>query len=55
MKKDRNTVNRKRGPTLVLNPGSAHKKVESVSGAFEEGGFIIFNTQTKQYKLVDLP
>jgi uncharacterized protein len=47
--------NQKKGSTLALNPGSAHKKVESESGAFEEGGVIIFNTQTKQYKLVDLP
>ena len=52
-----NTINtnENRGSTLVLNPGSAHKKVESESGAFEEGGVIIFNTHNKQYKLVDLP
>jgi putative phosphoesterase len=45
----------KKESTLVLNPGSAHKKIESISGAFKEGGIIIFNTQTKQYKFVDLP
>ena len=50
-----NNTNRKRGPTLVLNPGSAHKKIESISGAFKEGGVIIFNTQTEEYKFVDLP
>jgi putative phosphoesterase len=50
-----NDTNRKRGPTLVLNPGTAHKKVESISGAFKEGGVIIFNTQTEEYKFVDLP
>ena len=41
--------------TLVLNPGTAHKKVESISGAFKEGGIIIFDTQTKEYKFIDLP
>jgi uncharacterized protein len=54
-KKLRNKTNRKRGPTSVLNPGSAHKKVECVSDAFKEGGLIIFNTQTEEYKFVDLP
>lgn len=52
---DNNNTKRKRGPTLVLNPGSAHKKVESISGAFKEGGVIIFNTQTEEYKFIDLP
>ncbi|HJT50187.1 MAG TPA: metallophosphoesterase [Nitrososphaeraceae archaeon] len=52
-----NTINsyQRRESTFVLNPGSAHKKVESESGAFEEGGVIIFNTNTKRYKLVKLP
>jgi putative phosphoesterase len=54
-KANRINTNQKRGSTLVLNPGTAHKKVESESGAFEEGGVIIFNTHNKQYKLVDLP
>jgi putative phosphoesterase len=40
--------------TLVLNPGTAHKKVASKSGAFEESGVIIFDTQTKEYRFVDL-
>lgn len=43
------------GKTLVLNPGTAHKKVTSVSGAFEEGGIIILDTGTKEYKFTDLP
>jgi putative phosphoesterase len=54
-KQHENNTNRKRGPTLVLNPGTAHKKVESISGVFKEGGIIIFNTQTEEYKFVDLP
>jgi uncharacterized protein len=54
-KQHKNSTERKRGPTLVLNPGTAHKKVESLSGAFKEGGIIIFNTQTEEYKFVDLP
>jgi uncharacterized protein len=54
-KQQRNNTNRKRGPALVLNPGTAHKKVESISGAFKEGGIIIFNTRTEHYKFVDLP
>jgi uncharacterized protein len=54
-KHHRNNTSRKRGPTLVLNPGTAHRKVESISGAFKEGGIIIFNTQTEEYKFVDLP
>jgi uncharacterized protein len=47
--------NGKRLTTLVLNPGTAHKKIESVSGAFTEGGIIIFDTQTKEYRFIDLP
>jgi uncharacterized protein len=44
------------GQTLVLNPGTAHKKVKSASGLFEEeGGIMIFDTQTKEYKYVHLP
>jgi len=41
--------------TLVLNPGTAHKKVASVSGAFSEGGIIILDTSTKKYRFIDLP
>src|SRR5919198_2014609 len=54
-KQHRNNTNLKRAPTLVLNPGTAHKKVESISSMFKEGGIIIFNTQTEEYKFVDLP
>jgi predicted phosphodiesterase len=44
------------GQTLVLNPGTAHKKIKSASGSFEEeGGIMIFDTQTKEYKYVPLP
>ncbi len=44
------------GQTLVLNPGTAHKKIKSASGLFEEeGGIMIFDTQTKEYKYVPLP
>ena len=44
------------GKTLVLNPGTAHKKVKNASGLFEEeGGIMIFDTQTKEYKYVPLP
>jgi uncharacterized protein len=43
------------GSTLVLNPGTAHRKVESLSGAFLEGGVIIFDTETKEYTYIDLP
>jgi predicted phosphodiesterase len=41
--------------TLVLNPGTAHRKVDSISGAFKEGGIIIFDTETMDYKFVNLP
>jgi putative phosphoesterase len=44
----------KNGKTLVLNPGTAHKKVASLSGAFKEGGIIIFDILTKEYKFIDL-
>ncbi len=43
------------GKTLVLNPGAAHKKVATISGAFKEGGIIIFDIRTKEYKFIDLP
>ncbi len=44
------------GQTLVLNPGTAHKKIKSASGLFEgEGGIMTFDTQTKEYKYVTLP
>lgn len=41
--------------TLVLNPGSAHRKNVSVSGFFDEvGRVIIFETSNRYYKFVDL-
>jgi uncharacterized protein len=40
--------------TLILNPGTAHKKVASLSGAFKEGGIIIFYLQTREFKFIDL-
>jgi putative phosphoesterase len=41
--------------TLVLNPGTAHRKVDSLSGAFLEGGIIILSTKSKEYFYLDLP
>ena len=41
--------------TLVLNPGTAHRKVDTISGAFKEGGIIIFDTETMDYEFVNLP
>jgi predicted phosphodiesterase len=43
------------GDTIVLNPGTGHKKVKSVSGAFQEGGTMVFDTQTKETKYDPLP
>lgn len=42
-------------PTLVLNPGTAHKKVESLARAFIEGGVIILDTESQEYKHIGLP
>jgi hypothetical protein len=39
----------------VLNPGTGHKKVKSVSGVFQEGGTMVFDTQTKETKYDPLP
>jgi uncharacterized protein len=41
--------------TLVLNPGAGHKKTESLAGAFVEGGIIILDTQTREYRFIELP
>jgi predicted phosphodiesterase len=41
--------------TIVLNPGTGHKKVKSVSGVFQEGGTMVFDTQTKETKYDPLP
>jgi uncharacterized protein len=52
---DGNKIRKNGGQTLVLNPGTAHRKVDSISGAFKEGGIIIFDTEHKDYKFVNLP
>lgn len=41
--------------TLVLNPGTGHKKTESLAGAFVEGGVIILNTRSTEYNYIELP
>jgi uncharacterized protein len=51
---DGNKIHKDGGPTLVLNPGTAHRKIDTLSGAFKEGGLIIFDTETKGYKFVNL-
>lgn len=43
------------GGTIVLNPGTAHKKIKSTSGVFEEGGIMIFDTGLTKYKFYPLP
>jgi uncharacterized protein len=40
---------------LVLNPGTGHRKTESLAGAFVEGGVIILDTQTREYRFIELP
>jgi uncharacterized protein len=41
--------------TFTLNPGSAHRKSESISGSFEETGqIIIFDTENKAYEFICL-
>jgi hypothetical protein len=54
-KQDGSKIHKNGGPTLVLNPGTAHRKVDTISGAFKEGGLIIFDTETMDYKFVNLP
>lgn len=41
--------------TLVLNPGTGHRKVESLAGAFLEGGVIILDTESREYRYINLP
>jgi hypothetical protein len=41
--------------TLVLNPGTGHKKVESLAGTFLEGGVIIVDTECREYEYINLP
>ena len=45
----------KGGPTLILNPGTSHRKADSIAGAFLEGGLIILNTESESYRFVSLP
>jgi putative phosphoesterase len=52
---EKKNIHKNGGPTLVLNPGTAHRKIDTLSGAFKEGGLIIFDTETKGYKFVNLP
>jgi uncharacterized protein len=40
--------------TLVLNPGTGHRKTESLAGAFVEGGVILLDTQTREYRFIEL-
>jgi putative phosphoesterase len=40
--------------TLVLNPGTGHRKTESLAGEFVEGGVIILDTQTREYRFIKL-
>jgi putative phosphoesterase len=41
--------------TFILNPGSAHRKSESISGSFEETGQImLFDTKNKAYEFICL-
>lgn len=40
---------------LVLNPGTGHRKTESLAGAFVEGGVIILDTQSRGYRFIELP
>ena len=41
--------------TFILNPGTGHKKTESLAGAFVEGGVIILDTQSREHKFIELP
>ena len=36
------------GKTVVLNPGTGHKKIKNTSRAFSDGGTMIFNTRTNE-------
>jgi hypothetical protein len=41
--------------TLIINPGSAHRQVKSVSGFFEEeAAIVIFDTKSHEYEIVNL-
>jgi predicted phosphodiesterase len=43
------------GKTVVLNPGAGHKKIKNTSGAFSDGGTVIFNTRTNEIVYQPLP
>jgi predicted phosphodiesterase len=43
------------GNTVVLNPGTGHKKIKNTSGAFSDGGTMIFNTRTNKIAYQPLP
>lgn len=41
--------------TFVLNPGSSHRKSDSISKSFEDvGKIILFDTQSKSYEFIHL-
>jgi putative phosphoesterase len=41
--------------TLTLNPGTGHRKTASLAGAFVEGGIIILNVESAEYRFIELP
>jgi predicted phosphodiesterase len=43
------------GETVVLNPGTRHKKIKNTSGAFSDGGTMIFNTLINEIAYQPLP
>ncbi|MGB7557807.1 MAG: metallophosphoesterase family protein, partial [Nitrososphaeraceae archaeon] len=43
------------GKTVVLYPGTGHKKIKNTSGAFSDGGTMIFNTRTNKIAYQPLP
>jgi uncharacterized protein len=43
------------GKTVVLNPGTGHKKIKNTSGAFSDGGTMIFNTRINEIAYQPLP
>jgi putative phosphoesterase len=45
----------KGGSTLILNPGTGHRKTESLAGAFVEGGIFILNIESEEYRFIELP
>ena len=43
------------GKTVVLNPCTGHKKIKNISGAFSDGGTMIFNTLINEIAYQPLP